>query len=147
MPNEVFTDQWSSACRQRLNARGRFAEVAGSWKSPVALLMRADPRLGVLRDRMVYLELRDGECQLARVAGEGDRERAEFILAADAAQWKRLLDGDLDPIPAVMTGKLKLERGSLARLLPHAPAAKELIAAAREAGGHFPASANGPERG
>ncbi len=141
MPNEVFTDQWSAACRERLNSRGRFAAVAAKWTSPVALRMRADPRLGVERDRLVYLELSDGVCQLARVAQEGDRERAEFILAAEAAQWKRLLEGDLDPIPAVMTGKLKLERGTLARLLPHAPAARELIAAARDAGGHFPAPA------
>jgi putative sterol carrier protein len=141
MPNEVFTDEWSAACRARLNERGRFRTVAPSWKSPVALLMRADPRLGLDGERLVYLELRDGACVAARSATDEDRSRAEFILAADAAQWKRMLEGDLDPITAVMMGRLKLERGSLAALLPHAAAARELIAAAREVGGRFPVPA------
>jgi putative sterol carrier protein len=146
MANEVFTDDWSAACRERLNERGRFRAVAGSWSSPVALLMRPDPRLGVDRERLVYLELRDGECRVARVATGEDRSRAEFILAADAAQWKRMLEGALDPITAVMMGKLKLERGSLAALLPHAPAARELITAAREVEGVFPMPARRPAR-
>lgn len=147
MPIEIFTDEWSAACRERLNERGRLRAVAASWKSPVALRMKSDPRLGVDRDRTVYLELEGGECRAARVADERDQARAEFILSAEAAQWKRMLDGDLDPITAVMLKKLKLERGSLAALLPHTAAARELIAAAREVGGRFPAAARGPARG
>jgi putative sterol carrier protein len=135
---EVFSDEWATACRDRLNEHGRLKSVASSWSSPVALVMRPDSRLGVERERVIYLELRDGVCVVSRVADENDRARAEFVLAADAAQWKRMLVGGLDPIPAVMLGKLKLERGSLTALLPHAAAARELIAAARDAGGSFP---------
>ncbi|CAN5621154.1 hypothetical protein BH23GEM6_BH23GEM6_03110 [soil metagenome] len=138
MPNEVFTDEWSAACCEQLNQRGRLGTVAGSWSSPVALLMRPDSRLGIERERVVYLELKGGECRAARSANDGDRARAEFILAADAAQWKRMLEGNLDPITAVMLGMLKLERGSLAALLPHAAAARELIGAARSVEGRFP---------
>jgi len=138
MQNEVFTDEWSAACCEQLNQRGRLGAVAGSWSSPVALLMRPDSRLGIQTERLVYLELEKGRCRTARSADEKDRARAEFILAADAAQWKRMLDGDLDPITAVMLGRLKLERGSLAALLPHAAAARELIGAAREVDGRFP---------
>jgi putative sterol carrier protein len=138
---EIFSDEWAAACRDRLNDHGRLKSVARSWSSPVALVMRPDSRLGVERERVIYLELRDGVCVAARVADEDDRARAEFILAADAAQWKRMLTGGLDPIPAVMLGKLKLERGSLAALMPHAAAARELIAAARDAGGQLPGTA------
>jgi putative sterol carrier protein len=138
---EVFSNEWAAACRERLNHHGRLKNVASSWSSPVALVMRPDPRLGVDRERVIYLELHDGVCVVSRVADRDDRARAEFVLAADAAQWKRMLSGGLDPIPAVMLGKLKLERGSLTALLPHAAAARELIAAARDAGGYFPDAA------
>jgi putative sterol carrier protein len=138
MATEVFSEEWSQACRESLEARGRYREVGRTWESPVALIMRADPRLGIEKERAVYLELDRGVCRVARVADGEDLRAAEFVLAADAAQWKRMLSGDLDPISAVMFGKLKLERGTLAALLPYAPAARELIAAAIDAGGRFP---------
>jgi putative sterol carrier protein len=135
---DVFSEEWSEACCRQLNERGRYRDLGRGWRSPVALLMRRDPRLGIERDRAVYLDLAEGRCNTARVASETDLERADYVLAADAAQWRRMLEGALDPITAVMFGKLKLERGSMASLIPHAPVARELIEAAREVEARFP---------
>ena len=46
--------------------------------------------------------------------------------------------GDTDPVSAVMLGDLKLERGNVMTMLKHAPAAREMLNAAVEAGGVFP---------
>lgn len=135
---EVFTAEWAEACRRSLQERGRFREVGAGWNRPVALLMRPDPSLGITATRAIQLQFSRGECVAAGVATPAQLESVDFLLAADAKQWKRMLDGDLDPITAVMLGKLKLERGSLAALLPHPAVARELIAAARAVDTVFP---------
>jgi hypothetical protein len=49
-----------------------------------------------------------------------------------------VLAGDIDPLFAIMGGRLQLRSGSLAGLMPHARGAKELVACAREVPTRFP---------
>ncbi len=60
------------------------------------------------------------------------------MLQGNAAAWKRILAGEVEPLTALMTGKLRLTQGSLAKLLPYVQAAKELVAAARRIPSTFP---------
>lgn len=138
MPTEVFTAEWSRACCQALNARPNYAAVAADWRDAVVLVMGADPALGIDRDRAVFLDLYEGACRSTRVATPEDRASAPFVLHAEAASWRRLLSGDTDPVSAVMRGELRLERGSIMAMAMYAPAAREMLAAASEAGGVFP---------
>lgn len=144
MPLEAFTEEWSRACRESLNARERFRSVGSSWVSPVILVMRADPARGVPEARAVYLDLYRGECRQARVATPMDFERAEFVLAAQPSTWRRIFRGEQDPITAVMFGKLRLEKGSLPTLMPYAAAAREMVAAASAVETELPGAAGGP---
>ena len=132
MALEAFSEEWSRACCERLNGRERYRSVAGNWSSPVVLVMRADPASGVEADRAVFLDLFRGECRGARVAAPEDFERAEFVLTAEVATWRRLLRAEQDPISAVVFGRLRLEKGSLAALMPYVAAAREMVAAAGE---------------
>ena len=70
-----------------------------------------------------------------------DLETAAYLFRADPANWKRLLAGEMDPVSAVMQGKLKLSRGNLFTLAKYAPAAREMVVAAGEVGGTFPPAA------
>lgn len=127
---QAFTEEWSQACCQQLNARERYRSVAGDWISPVILVMKADPARGVPEDRAVFLDLYRGECRGARMAAPEDFGRAEFVFSAAAVTWGRMLRGEQDPITAVMFGRLKLEQGSLSSLMPYAAAAREMVEAA-----------------
>ncbi len=138
MPTEVFTAEWSRACCQALNERPNYASVAADWRDAVVLVMGADPALGIHDERAVFLDLYEGACRGTRVATAEDRASAPFVLRADAASWRRILSGDTDPVSAVMRGELRLERGSLMAMAMYAPAAREMLAAASEAGGVFP---------
>lgn len=84
------------------------------------------------------MDLWHGECRAARVATETDLESATFVLAGSAANWRDLLTGRIAPLMAMMGGKIRLTRGSMAALLPYAAAAKELIAAAIKMESTFP---------
>jgi putative sterol carrier protein len=138
VPTEVFTDEWSRACCRALNERPNYAAVAADWRDAVVLVMGADPALGIDAERAVYLDLYEGACRGTRIATPEDRASAPFVLRAEAESWRRILSGDTDPVSAAMRGELRLERGSLMALAMYAPAAREMLAAASEAGGVFP---------
>lgn len=138
MPTEVFTEEWAVACCQALNASERYRESAAGWEGAIVLVMAADPAHGVHTDRAVYIDAHQGACRGSRLAGEDEAGTAPFVFRADVPAWKRLLGGDLDPVTAVMQGKLKLVRGGLFTVAKYATAAKEMIAAAAHVNGTFP---------
>ena len=139
---EVFTEEWSHACCEALNRSEAYRTSAATWQGAIVLTMTADPAHGVEADRSVYIDTHQGACRGARPATEEDAAVAPFVFRADVAAWKRLLAGELDPVSAVMQGKLKLVRGGLFTVAKYSAAAREMIAAAAEVGGTFP-SPNG----
>jgi putative sterol carrier protein len=136
---EVFTDEWCAACCERLNARDSYRQAAAGWQGAVVLVMTADEAQGVGAERAVWIDAHDGVCRESRVATPADRAAAAYVLHADRAGWKRLLAGEADPVSSMMTGKLRLAKGSLFALAKYAQAAREMVLAAGEVGGTFPA--------
>lgn len=135
---EVFTDEWCTACCDRLNARESYRQAAAGWEGAVVLVMTADPAQGIGAERAVWIDAHHGECRQSRTATEADRATAAYVLQADPAGWKRLLAGEADPVSSMMTGKLRLTRGSMFALAKYAQAAREMVLAAGEVGGTFP---------
>jgi putative sterol carrier protein len=135
---EVFTEEWARACCEALNRSEAYRASAATWEGEIILAMQADPAEGVESDRAVYLDTHRGECRRAHVARDEDLERAAFAFRADPDTWKRLLSREMEPVAAVMQGKLRLVRGNLFALAKYAQAAKDMIAAAGEVGGVFP---------
>jgi putative sterol carrier protein len=138
---EVFTDEWCAECCARLNARDSYRQAAATWEGTVVLVMTADAAHGIPLERAVWIDAHHGECRGSRAATDADRAGAAYVLQADPAGWKRLLAGEADPVSSMMTGKLKLTKGSLFALAKYAQAAREMVLAAGEVGGTFPAAA------
>ncbi len=137
MPHEMFTHSWAMAWGEEIRANEAYREAARTWEWPIVLTMKEDRELGV-PERSVYADLFRGDCREARAATPADLESAPFVLAGEARNWKRVLDGELEPISGIMRGKLKLARGSLATLLPYVPAAKQLVVSATRVETLFP---------
>lgn len=137
MPYEMFTLEWAAAWGRQINASDAYRLAAQTWKWPVILTMKEDPALG-LPERSIYLDLLKGECREARSASPEDFDATTFVLAADPETWKQVLDGELEPIPGIMRGRIRLTQGSLATLLPYVLAAKELVSAATRVETLFP---------
>ncbi len=135
---EVFTEEWARACCDELNRREGYRKAAAEWKDAVVLVMERDPALGVEEERAFHLDLHGGECRGTRRATEADLEQATYVMRAAPAVWRHILEGATDPIAALMTGRLRLARGSLMSLARHASAAKELVAAASSVEAAFP---------
>jgi putative sterol carrier protein len=137
MRHEMFTHSWAVAWGEAIRANEAYREAARTWEWPIVLMVKEDPGLGV-PERSVYVDLFRGECRAARVATPDDLETVPYILVAEVRSWKRLLDGEIETISGIMRGKLKLARGSLASLLPHVQAAKQLVVSATRVETLFP---------
>jgi len=80
--------------------------------------------------RAVFVDLWHGECREARQALPGDLDRAPYVIRGDEDTWHAVLEGRAEPLQALMTGKLKLEKGSIGALAFHIRSARELVACA-----------------
>jgi putative sterol carrier protein len=137
MTTEVFSEEWSLEWCQVLNGRPAYQAAAAAWEGPVALIMTRDgsPESEV---RAVYLDLWHGACRGARSARPDDLETAQYILSGTSKSWRGVLSGKVAPLTAMMTGQIRLTKGSMAALVPMAGAARELVNAAMEMEVRFP---------
>ena len=80
--------------------------------------------------RAVVLDLWHGACRSARLATDDDLARTPYVLRANRAAWEDVLAGRIEPIAALMLGRIKLVRGSMGTLALHMRAAREIVFAA-----------------
>jgi putative sterol carrier protein len=135
MSLELFSDAWARAWCAALNASEGYSAAARNWEGVVALVMN-----GGGTARAAVIDSAGGTCRLARAADAADLADAAYVFEAEPDVWREVFTGQLAPVMALMTGRLKLSRGSLAALMPHAAAARELLAAAGTVPVVFPES-------
>jgi ribonucleoside-diphosphate reductase beta chain len=132
---EIFDNDWAAEWMRAINSDPAYREAGRGWEGGLVLRMWASERL---RERVLFVDLHQGECLAARVATSADLNDAPFIIGAPAATWRQVLEGRIDPILGLLQSKLRLERGNLLRLVPYARAAKVLLGAATRVPGEFP---------
>jgi putative sterol carrier protein len=127
MDPRLFGDAWARLWCSTLNDSSTYRRAAAAWEGAVVLVMRADAASGVEAERAVFLDLWHGSCRAARVASATDRDHARYVIEASPTGWLEVLSGGVSPITALLSGRLRLVRGSVMSLLPYAHAAKELV--------------------
>ncbi|MEO8200922.1 MAG: Fis family transcriptional regulator [Gemmatimonadota bacterium] len=134
---EVFSRSWAEEWCLTLNSSESYRGAATAWEGSVALVMTRDASARSPQ-RAIFLDLWHGECRGARVATDQDLDEATYVLSGLASSWRDVLTGRLAPLMAVMGGKIRLTRGSIASLVPYAAAARELVTTATEMENVFP---------
>jgi putative sterol carrier protein len=132
-----FTDAWARACCAALDASAEYRAATGDRAWSIALACDAEPAAGLDAAAAVDFELADGRCRAAR-ATTPDAATADVVLRGSYATWKAVVEGVLDPVAAVMSGRLAVERGSLMSLMPLVGPARALLAVARTVPTDFP---------
>ena len=95
-------------------------------------------RMDGVNERGVLLDLWHGECRSARVADGDSEAAARYVIAGTADAWRQVLTGKLPPLAAILTGRIRLTKGSFLDLIPYVNAAKELVRAAAAIEAEFP---------
>jgi putative sterol carrier protein len=120
------SDEWLKRYRDLINGSQEYGEAAEDWEGDVAFFLEAEPDRGVPEDLVAWLDLRHGECRGARMITADEGERSAYGIRAPYSRWREVVQGDLEPVKAMVQGKLKL-RGDLANIVRHVRAAKELV--------------------
>jgi putative sterol carrier protein len=128
MANIPFpSPEWAAAFKAAIDASPAYKDAGATWThGPVALVVKADPALGVAEDVGLWLDLDRGVCRDARVVPKAEAEKAPFCIAGDYARWKSVIKKELDPIKAMMQKKLEL-KGQMTTIVKYVNASKELV--------------------
>lgn len=85
---------------------------------------RSQELLGQIDEHIVdgtiyaYIGLKDGGCTEVDIVSDPDQRDVGFILRGAHDTWSGIVDGETDPIPAVMSGDLEVE-GDMQKILQY----------------------------
>ena len=98
------SDQWIKELSRQLNESKDYERSAKDWEGDFIFIVEPDD---VFRGQVyLYLGLLHGKSpDAAMVASESER-KAEFTIRAPFGTWRKVIEGKLDQIQAMMTGKL-----------------------------------------
>jgi putative sterol carrier protein len=121
---------WVSAYGAEINASESYRAASTEWThGAVALVVNAQPDIGIPEAVGIWLDLDRGVCREAKVVPQQEAEQAAFVITGDYGQWKRVIRKELGPIAGIMQRKLAL-KGSLPIVVRFVKSAEELVQAA-----------------
>ena len=124
---------WVKAFQDKLNTSASYANIARTWEGD--LLFQVEMPNG--QSLRLYLDLWHGQCRDAFEAKDPNQPAA-FRLTAPLANFVKVLKCELDPMQAMMTGKLKVQ-GNMVMLMKNIPTVLEFVKVARTVETDFPA--------
>lgn len=124
-------DEWLQALSEKLNSDPKYAKIARNWEGDLLFVIEADGPLK--KTTYFYLDLWHGACRDAFMVQEEDLDTLSpaYTLTATYSQITRLLKGELDPMQAMITRKLKV-KGSMAYMMRNVPVVLDFVRCAQE---------------
>lgn len=120
--------EWAAAYREAINTNPKYAIAGKEWThGAVAMVVKADPALGIEQDMALWLDIDRGVCTDCRLLPAADAQDAPFIIVADYARWKSVIRRELDPIKGMMQNKLKLVKGHMPTMVKYVNSQRELV--------------------
>ncbi len=115
-----------------INGSDEYKEAGKPWTHGVtALVVSAQPDIGLDEAVGVWLDLHEGVCNEAAICTEEKAKTAPFCITGQYARWKQVIHKELEPVKGMMQGKLKL-KGRLPIIVKNVKAAQALVNCATE---------------
>lgn len=124
MKVKVLSEEWVEAVGKAINNNPNYKPTALTWEGDMLLVF--EPSGNLDHEVRVLLRLYHGECTGTRLIPEGEEVETEFIMSGPYLNFVSVVKKEIDPIRALMSGKLKLE-GDMAKLMRNAKAALEMV--------------------
>ena len=120
--------EWCVAYKDAINANEKYKTAGKDWThGVVAMIVKAEPSLGIKEDMAMWLDVHQGACRECRLVSSEDAQKAAFVIVADFPRWKSVIKKELDPIKGMMQGKLKLTKGHMPTIVKYVHASRELV--------------------
>ncbi len=134
--------EWVVAFKEKINSNPNYKESGANWEhGTIALIAQLDENIlekinkdSVLNTEMeglgssvgIWLDLYHGECKEAKIVTAEEAQKAKFVITGDYSRWKSVLRKEIEPVKAMMQGKLKL-KGDLPTIVRFVKAAQDLV--------------------
>ncbi len=118
------TSAWVRALGEALNASESYAKAARNWEGDFYFVVEAGGPIEA--DVHLYMDLWHGQCREAGGTAEVGPKNPVFVMRAPYATWKKVIQGELDPLKGLVARKLKLS-GDMTKIMRAPQAAKELV--------------------
>jgi len=129
-PHPFPSAEWVAAYGAAIQDSTEYRNASKEWTyGAVALILPAQPDIGMPEDVGILLELDRGECRAARLVPRHEAQTAPFVLTAEYRYWKQILKKELGPIAGIMQRKVALQ-GSLPIVVRFIKSAEALVDAA-----------------
>ncbi|MGD2147291.1 MAG: SCP2 sterol-binding domain-containing protein [Anaerolineae bacterium] len=119
------SDEWIKALSDQLNESDSYERSAKDWEGDFVFVVRPDEAYPATA--YLYLGLYHGKSPAAAMVESLEERDVEFVIGAPFSTWRRVIEGKLDPIQGMMTGRLKLS-GNLMKIMRYPKAAQEIVA-------------------
>jgi len=121
---------WVAAYEGAINASDEYRNASTEWThGSVALVLPAQPAIGMPEDVGIWLDLDRGMCRAAKLVTRTEAQQAAFVLTAEYRYWKQIIKKELGPIAGIMQRKVGLV-GSLPIVVRFIKSAEALVDAA-----------------
>jgi putative sterol carrier protein len=120
--------EWAAAYKEAINTNPKYKEAGKDWThGAVAMVVKADPKLGIEKDTGLWLDVDRGACKECKIVSWEEAQAAPFVIVADYAKWKSVIKKELDPIKGMMQNKLKLTKGHMPTIVKYVTSQRELV--------------------
>ena len=128
MPHLFPSPEWADAYKDAINTNERYKDAGKDWThGVVAMVVKADPSIGLPEDLGLWLDVHQGACRDCRLVPAAEAETAPFVIVADYARWKQVIRREIDPIKAMMQNRLKLTKGHMPTIVKYVNSSRELV--------------------
>ncbi|HVE64823.1 MAG TPA: SCP2 sterol-binding domain-containing protein [Mycobacteriales bacterium] len=120
--------EWLAEFQDVVNASAEYADAAATWEGDLVFVYEKEPDKGVPADVYAWLDLWHGKCRDAAILDGPEDPRAvgaKFTITAPYSRWKSVMKKELDPVKAMMQGKLKV-KGDLPTIVRYVRASNVL---------------------
>ncbi len=121
---KILTEEWVEAFGNALNENPDYKPSALTWEGDMLLVI--EPSGNLDHEVRIFIGLYHGECTGTKLVPEGEDIETEYIMAGPYDNFVSVMKKEIDPIRAIMAGKLRLE-GDMAKLMRHTKAALEIV--------------------
>ncbi|HET6445449.1 MAG TPA: SCP2 sterol-binding domain-containing protein [candidate division Zixibacteria bacterium] len=130
------TEEWIKAAMVEVNKSAEYKKAANNWEGDIIFAVTAvpDKREGVF----MYMDLWHGECRDAFEVVDPSNQSSEFVINGPLPVWRKVLEGKVDPIRALVSRQLKM-KGNMMKVLKAPKAAVELVNACQKVDTEWPA--------
>jgi putative sterol carrier protein len=121
--------EWLQALHIKINSDEHYAQVAKNWEGDMFVVLEPS---GPLHERIIYyFDLWHGKCRKTEVLKDLSSVQAKFILTGTFDNFSRIMKGTLNPMQAMMTGKLQVQ-GSMVYMMRNVPTVLDFVRCCQE---------------